>query len=90
MARVKIITDYIFRNRNPYIVGVEVLEGNFRVGDKIVFDNGDTGNVIAIQKRAQERVQALLYETVAIAIEGVHWKKSNERGHATIIRAEGE
>ena len=82
MAKVRIISDYVFRNRNPYIVGVEVVKGNIRVGDEIVFDNGDTGSIVGIQKHANDRVQAKLFETVAIAIEGVHWKRSNERGYA--------
>lgn len=84
MAKVKIITEYVFRNKDPYIVGVEVLKGNFRVGDEIVFDNGDTGIIIGIQKRGRERVQAKLYENVAIAIERVYWKRSNEHGYAII------
>ena len=84
MAKVRIIPDYIFRNRNPYIVGIRVITGRFRVKDMIVFDNGDVGTIVGItdQHKGRRRTQARKDELLAIAIEGVHWKRSNESGYA--------
>lgn len=85
MAKVKIIPDYVFRNKDPYIVGIEVLQGRFRLGDMIIFDNGDKGVIIDLtNSKGKRKIQARKGEYVSIAIRDVHWKRSNERGHAII------
>ena len=71
-GKFKVLPEYIFRLSKPAIVGVRVLAGRIRVGQRILRDDGRVvGRIKSIRKGENNVVEAIMGEEVAIAIEGV-------------------
>jgi len=71
-GKFKILPEYIFRLSKPAIVGVRVLGGRIRVGQRILRDDGRVvGRIKSIRKGDNNVVEAIMGDEVAIAIEGV-------------------
>lgn len=62
---------YVFRRRNPAIVGVEVIEGRIRPGYPLMKQNGEKIGVIKSIKNKDDFInEAKRGDAVAVAIEG--------------------
>ncbi|AGB03963.1 translation initiation factor aIF-2/yIF-2 [Aciduliprofundum sp. MAR08-339] len=71
-GKFKILPEYIFRLSKPAIVGVRVLGGRIRVGQRILRDDGRVvGRIKSIRKGDNNITEAIMGEEVAIAIDGV-------------------
>ncbi len=71
-GKFKILPEYIFRLSKPAIVGVRVLGGRIRVGQRILRDDGRVvGRIKSIRKGENNITEAIMGEEVAIAIDGV-------------------
>ncbi len=71
-GKFKILPEYIFRLSKPAIVGVRVLSGRIRVGQRILRDdNRVVGKIKSIRKDDKNVEEAIMGEEVAIAIDGV-------------------
>jgi len=67
----KIMEDHIFRVSKPAVVGVRVLAGRIRVGQKVLRDDGEiVGTIKSIQKDKHSQKEAIMGEEVAVSIEG--------------------
>ena len=67
-----ILKDYVFRQSNPAIVGIEVLKGKIRSNIPIMRKDGKLiGRIKGIQKNKENVSFAEKGEQVAVAIEGV-------------------
>ena len=71
-GKFKILPEYVFRLSKPAIVGVRVLGGRIRVGQRILREDGKVvGRIKSIRKEDNNVVEAIMGEEVAVAIEGV-------------------
>ncbi len=71
-GKFKILPEYIFRLSKPAIVGVRVLGGRIRVGQRILREDGRVvGRIKSIRRGENNVVEAIMGEEVAIAIDGV-------------------
>ncbi len=71
-GKFKILPEYIFRLSKPAIVGVRVLGGRIRVGQRILREDGRVvGRIKSIRSGENNVVEAIMGEEVAIAIDGV-------------------
>lgn len=69
-ARVRIIPGFVFRNRQPAIVGVEVLEGVLKVNTPLALeDKRDVGKVKQIQKEGKNMDQIKTGDKAAISMD---------------------
>ena len=70
-GKIKILPEYIFRISKPAIVGVRVLAGRIRPGQRLMREDGRVIGVIkSIRTQDQSLKEAKMGEEVAIAIEG--------------------
>jgi len=70
-GKIKILPEYIFRVSKPAIVGVRVLAGRIRPGQRLMREDGRVIGVIkSIRTQDQSLKEARMGEEVAIAIEG--------------------
>jgi len=67
-CRLKVMPNCIFRNANPAIVGVKVLEGKLRPGIRVFKGEKVLGEVIAIQDKGSNLQEAKAGMEVAISI----------------------
>ena len=68
-AKIKILPGYVFRRRDPIIVGVEVLEGRIRKGIPLMKEDGKRiGEIMQIQEHNQPISEATKGMAVAISI----------------------
>lgn len=66
-----ILPDCLFRISKPAVVGVRVLGGQIRVGQKVMRDDGEVVGVIkSIQKDKQSQKDAKMGDEVAVSIKG--------------------
>jgi len=68
----KIYEQHIFNSRNPIVVGVQVLDGQVRVGSPICIPSAEhivLGKVASIQKDHKEVTKAVKGEDIAVKIE---------------------
>ena len=71
-GKFKILPDYVFRLSKPAIVGVRVLAGRIRVGQRILRDDGRVvGRIKSIRKEDVNVTEAIMGEEVAVAIDDV-------------------
>ncbi len=71
-GKFKILPEYIFRLSKPAIVGVRVLSGRIRVGQRILREDGRVvGRIKSIRNGENNVIEAIMGEEVAIAIDGV-------------------
>ncbi len=71
-GKFKILPEYIFRLSKPAIVGVRVLGGRIRVGQRILREDGRVvGRIKSIRSGENNVLEAIMGEEVAIAIDGV-------------------
>ncbi len=71
-GKFKILPEYIFRLSKPAIVGVRVLAGRIRVGQRILREDGRVvGRIKSIRKEDTNVTEAIMGEEVAIAIDDV-------------------
>lgn len=70
-AKVKVLPGYVFRRSDPAIVGVEVLAGILRPGNKIMRSDGRTlGEIMQVQSMGKSVSEARKGDRVAISIRG--------------------
>jgi translation initiation factor 5B len=66
-----ILPDCIFRVSKPAVVGVRILAGRLRPGQKLMRDDGkEVGKIKSIQKDGKSVQEAMMGQEVAISIEG--------------------
>ncbi|MCD6276545.1 MAG: translation initiation factor IF-2 [Thermoplasmata archaeon] len=71
-GKFKILPEYIFRLSKPAIVGIRVLGGRIRVGQRILREDGRVvGRIKSIRKEDTNVTEAIMGEEVAIAIDDV-------------------
>ncbi len=71
-GKFKILPEYIFRLSKPAIVGVRVLGGRIRVGQRILREDGKVvGKIKSIRKDEVNVTEAIMGDEVAVAIDGV-------------------
>lgn len=71
-AKIKIVPDCIFRQNNPAILGIEVLEGVLKVGAELIKTNGDVvDEVKSMQSEGENLREAKKGEQVAISLPRV-------------------
>ncbi|OYT43668.1 MAG: translation initiation factor IF-2 [Candidatus Aenigmarchaeota archaeon ex4484_56] len=72
IAKIKLIPGYVFRQSNPAVVGIIVLEGSLSKGTKIINKDGKIiGEIIQIQKEGKNIDTAEKDEKVAVSISKV-------------------
>ena len=70
-ARIKILPGYVFRRRNPVIVGIKILNGRIRPGFPLMRKDGKViGAVMQIQEHGENLQEATKDMEVAISIRG--------------------
>ncbi len=70
-ATLRILPDCIFRQKNPAICGVEVIEGTLRVGAPLMREDGmELGYVKEIKYRGENVKEAKVGQEVSISIDG--------------------
>ena len=70
--KIEILPGYVFRRRDPAIVGVRVLGGTLKPGAAVMTSDGRVvGRIKSIQKEGKSVKFATKGEEVAVAIEGV-------------------
>jgi len=71
-GKFRVLPEYIFRLSKPAIVGVRVLGGRIRIGQKILRADGRVvGRIKSIRNGENNVNEAIMGEEVAVAIEGV-------------------
>jgi translation initiation factor 5B len=66
-----ILPDCIFRVSKPAIVGVRILAGRLRVGQKLIRDDGkEVGKIKSIRDKEESLKEAIMGREVAISIDG--------------------
>lgn len=71
-ARIRLLPDHVFRQSNPAVVGVEVLNGVLNAGSRLMDPGGDSmGRVKAIQDDGESIDTASKGEEVAVSITDV-------------------
>ncbi len=85
-GKFKVLPEYIFRLSKPAIVGVRVLGGRIRVGQRILREDGRVvGRIKSIRKGENNVVEAIMGEEVAIAIDGVTIGRQMKAGETYYI-----
>ncbi|MFB6489949.1 MAG: translation initiation factor IF-2 [Thermoproteus sp. AZ2] len=68
---IQLLPGYVFRRRDPVIVGIRVVKGTLRPGYALVRADGrEVGVVKQIQEHGKPKEQASVGEEVAVSIEG--------------------
>lgn len=74
--KLKILHQYVFRNTNPAIFGVEVIAGKLRSGLNIIDnDNKKVGRIKNIQSENKSVDEAKQGEQVAISVPGINFER---------------
>jgi len=67
----RILPDYVFNRKDPVIVGVRVLNGRLRVGQRLIRDDGvEVGKIKSIRSGQESMKEARMGAEVALAISG--------------------
>lgn len=69
-GKVRFLSGYVFRQRKPAIIGVEVENGIIRTGYSMMKDGKTIGRIVDIQKEGKSVGEAKRGEQVALSIEG--------------------
>ena len=68
---IKLLPDYVFRSKDPVIVGVRVLGGRIRPGQSLIREDGrEVGRIKSIRSGEETLKEALHGQEVAVAISG--------------------
>ena len=68
---IKLLPDYVFRSKDPVIIGVRVLGGRIRPGQPLIREDGrDVGRIKSIRSGEETLKEALHGQEVAVAISG--------------------
>ena len=71
-GKFKILPEYIFRVSKPAIVGVRVLGGRIRVGQRVLREDGRViGRIKSIRKDDTNVEEAIMGEEVAVALDSI-------------------
>jgi len=70
-GKFEILDGYIFRQSNPAVCGVHVIEGKIRVGMPILKDGKIIAEIKSIQKEKESITEAKKDDEVAVSIDGV-------------------
>jgi translation initiation factor 5B len=72
ISKIKVLTEYVFRNSNPAIFGVLIESGRLRPGIHLIDEEGNSiGKLKGIQEQNKSINEALEGKEVAISIPGV-------------------
>jgi translation initiation factor 5B len=67
----RILPDYVFNRKDPVIVGVRVLNGRIRVGQRLIREDGlEVGRIKSIRSGQESMKEARMGAEVALAISG--------------------
>ena len=67
----KIMPNYVFRQSNPAIVGMDILIGSIKIGDMVMKDGKDISTVKSIQHEKDTLSKVEAGKQVAMALPGV-------------------
>ncbi len=71
-AKIEIMKGYVFRQSNPAVCGVDVLEGTIKIGTPLMKKDGKTLTEVKAMQKEQENIdKAQRNEQVAVSMEGV-------------------
>jgi len=71
-AKIEIMKGYVFRQSNPAVCGVDVLEGTIKIGTPLMKKDGNTLTEVKAMQKDQENIdKAERNEQVAVSMEGV-------------------
>ncbi len=80
-AKIRLMPDHVFRQSNPAVVGVEIMQGVLNSGSKLMDESGESrGRVKAIQDEGESIDQAVKGEEVAVSITDVTVGRQVEEG----------
>ena len=70
-CKMKIMPNYVFRQSNPAIVGMDIIVGSIKVGDLVMKDGKDISSVKSIQHEKDTLSKIEAGKQVAISLPGV-------------------
>ena len=80
-AKIRFLPEFVFRQSNPAIIGVEVLAGTLRQKVELMDEEGKKiGTIRAIQKMGENVSKAEVGDRVAISIDGAVVDRNLKRG----------
>lgn len=72
ICKLKILSQYVFRNSNPAVFGVNVEAGKLKAGTHLINENGEEiAKVKAIQENKNSVIEAKKGQDVAISLPGI-------------------
>ena len=84
-AKIKLIKGFVFRQSDPAVVGVEVLEGVLKSGTRLKKDGKIIGDVKQIQKENETVSEAKRGDKVAVSINGAVVGRSIREGDTLTV-----
>jgi translation initiation factor 5B len=84
-AKIKLIKGFVFRQSDPAVVGVEVLEGVLKSGTRLKKDGKVIGDVKQIQKENETVSEAKRGDKVAVSINGAVVGRSIREGDTLFV-----
>ncbi len=69
-GRIRFLNGYVFRQRKPAIIGIEIEKGLIRTGYYVMVDGKTIGRIVDIQKEGKSVGEAKQGEQVAVSIDG--------------------
>ncbi|MBN2330324.1 MAG: translation initiation factor IF-2 [Candidatus Aenigmarchaeota archaeon] len=79
-GRFRIMPGYLFRQSKPAIVGVEVMKGIIKPGNKLKKEGNVVGEIKELQRQGENVSDAKAGEQVAVSIEGATVGRNIEEG----------
>lgn len=71
-AKIRLLQNYIFRQSNPAICGIEIIAGKIKTGERLIKEDGEeVGQIKEIQKEKESISEALAGDSVAISLPDV-------------------
>jgi translation initiation factor 5B len=70
-CKFEILDGYIFRQSNPAVCGIHIIEGKMKVGMQIMKNGKIIGNIKSIQKEKDSVNEAIKNDEVAISMDGI-------------------
>jgi len=83
---IKCLPNYTFRVSKPAIIGVRVIAGEIRPGQKLIRDDGKpVGKIKSIQKEKKSLSKAIQGMEVAVAIDGATVGRQIKPGQIMLV-----
>jgi translation initiation factor 5B len=83
-AKIRLLPSYIFRQSNPAVIGIEIIAGKIKAGERLIKQNGEKiCEIKEIQKEKESVSEASAGESVAISLPGITIGR-NLKGNETL------